>query len=362
MSSNGELINLPEYSYPEFRKSESSSLHSSPFDQPCNPIKVIPDDLCTLNPHVASCNNDETCSIASSGGENCHRGTSTSLIDSQEIETSNIDSQWISNSFIDQVSHPTESLKSKLPVRKADVMTVDQTAAWIWMVGHVSGWEEADQYAQSFQQNNIWGILLQELTLDNLKSDLGITNYWHRTKIMSAINRLDLDTGWDNELGADNEHGRTPRDTQIFVNVPSIHEKKEGTNYSEKSVPTFKNNHIDINPYNGENQAFQFRSKSTTYKWLPSNTKAKSRRARPDNPIRYKTYHNVKIRSGKSVRSHDVCYLPRGSVVVINQIKGRSGRVVCQQGNGEFVKLGWVTLYTKDRQLLRKYDGKKIHA
>jgi len=93
---------------------------------------------------------------------------------------------------------------------------------------------------------------------------------------------------------------------------------------------------------------------------LSFSVRRKSTRARPDNPIKYKTLRNAKIRSGKSVRTDGVGYLQKGAVVVINQIKGRSGRVVLPQHNGEFMKVGWVTLYTHDRQqLLEKVNPKR---
>jgi len=80
-----------------------------------------------------------------------------------------------------------------------------------------------------------------------------------------------------------------------------------------------------------------------------------SDRARPGNPVTYKTLRIVKVRSGKYEATADVCTLPKGSIVTINQIKGRSGRVVLPQDGGHYVKLGWVTLYTKNGlQLLKK--------
>lgn len=90
---------------------------------------------------------------------------------------------------------------------------------------------------------------------------------------------------------------------------------------------------------------------------LSFSVRKKSTRARPDNPLKYKTLRRAKIRSGKSVRTEGVRNLQKGVVVVINQIKGRSGRVVELQPNGEFMKVGWVTLYTHDRkQLLEKLN------
>lgn len=365
MNSIGVMDHLPESSYPQFRNFESSGTQSLPFHQPCSPIQIIPDDTCTFNPYPASYTNDENWAIATCSEENYNTATHPCLIDSRDIKTSDIDSQWIPNSLIDQISNSTDSIKSMVPVRKADLMTVEEIAAWIWMVGHVSGWEEADQYANSFQENNIGGFLLQELTLDYLKTDLGITKYWHRLKIMSAIKHLRQDMrGWDSEDDADNHQRRTPRTdgpimgSPIYSSFPLLNEKKHSENYPEKCVLEFTSSHIDNN-HTIIGDSSLVRSKNTPCKELPSKIRAKSRRARPDNPIRYKTYHKVRIRAGKSVRSNDICYLPKGSIVVINQIKGRSGRVVLQEENGEFVKLGWVTLYTKDRQLLRKCDHKK---
>jgi len=98
-------------------------------------------------------------------------------------------------------------------------------------------------------------------------------------------------------------------------------------------------------------------AKESSSEVLSFSVRKKSLRARPDNPLKYKVLRNAWIRSGKSVRSESVSYLTRGSVVVINQIKGRSGRVVVLQPNGDFNKVGWVTLYTHDRQqLLQKLN------
>ena len=92
---------------------------------------------------------------------------------------------------------------------------------------------------------------------------------------------------------------------------------------------------------------------------LPPNAKGMSTRARPSNPLTYKTLRKVKLRSGKSGHAKVIGYLPKGSVVVINQIKGRSGRIVFQEEDGNFIKAGWVTLFTQDKQqLLKKFNPK----
>jgi len=99
--------------------------------------------------------------------------------------------------------------------------------------------------------------------------------------------------------------------------------------------------------------------KVSSFKALSSNAREKSTRARASqsHPVTYTTLRKVKLRSGKSSHSKDVSYLPKGSIVVINQIKGRSGRVVFQNKDGKFLKAGWVTLYTKDKlQLLKRLN------
>jgi len=101
-------------------------------------------------------------------------------------------------------------------------------------------------------------------------------------------------------------------------------------------------------------------AKGTSTEVISFTMRKKSLRARPDNPIKYKTLRYAKIRSGKSVRTDIIGHLSKGSVVVINQIKGRSGRIVVEQPDGFYTKVGWVTLYTHDRQqLLEKLDYKR---
>jgi len=53
----------------------------------------------------------------------------------------------------------------------------------------------------------------------------------------------------------------------------------------------------------------------------------KSKRASPSNPIEYKVLRKVAIRIGRSVYPRVLEELKEGNVVVINQIKRRSGRV-----------------------------------
>jgi len=84
--------------------------------------------------------------------------------------------------------------------------------------------------------------------------------------------------------------------------------------------------------------------------------KGKSKRARPGNHIAYKTRQNVAIQRGKSFSSVILGHLLKGSIVLINQIKGRKGRIIQRKENGEVVNIGWVPLFTNEgQQLLTKY-------
>lgn len=263
---------------------------------------------------------------------------------------------WISKSLPDQMLPQSNSA---IRLSRADFMTVEQTAAWMWKVGHVNGWEEADRYAESFRKNDIWGYLLNKLSLEFLKSDLGITKYEHRVKIMSAIELLcRVKLGCNGADKAKSSYSRSPRvnplpmDTSVSIRTSAMHKKTEAEYPRKSSWPAS----IEI-PL--ENQADELSSRSTSEMEQVPNTKDKSGRARPNNPIIYKTFYKVKVRSGLSVNSAIIGYFHKGSVVMINQTKGRSGRVVFRKDNGELDKLGWVTLYTKDRQLLGIHDHKK---
>jgi len=91
-------------------------------------------------------------------------------------------------------------------------------------------------------------------------------------------------------------------------------------------------------------------------KWSQTeNTNGKSKRARPGNHIAYKVLHSVTIWSGKSFSSPVIGKLLEDSIVLINQTKGRRGRVVLRNSNGEFVNVGWVPLFTNEGHQLLRY-------
>jgi len=73
---------------------------------------------------------------------------------------------------------------------RADVMTIEQTAFWVRTLGHINRWPEAEEYENIFRDNGIKGYLLQSLTNESLKSDLGISKHGHRMELMTAIKSL----------------------------------------------------------------------------------------------------------------------------------------------------------------------------
>jgi len=358
--SKGLQAHLPNYSYPQFFKCDSANIQWSTPKKPQSQLQIIHD--CSRFVH------EEDASYVAKNGEmdnhgfEDHQMANYHSMVNQLLQTPNNVPQMQPKSSQQHISKvPSNRM---VPLLRADLMTVEQTAAWISMVGHVSGWDEADQYAQSFYKNNIWGWLLLKLTVDSLKSDLGIKKFGHRLVIISEIRYLHYGiSGWDGEVGVDNDHNRRLRGyTSVGDTLNSISCSQMPTNTRRKvsrrqGVLTSNRSPMCI-PFVGKISKSQLPQKISPNIEQSYGTRTKSTRASPDNPIRYKTFHKVKIRSGKSVRSADVGFLPKGTVVVINQVKGRSGRVVLQRDGGEFVKVGWVTLYTNDRQLLRKYEKK----
>jgi len=293
------------------------------------------------------------------------------------------------------------------PVR-VDLFSVEQTAEWIRTLSLSNGWEEASHYSLSFYQNAISGYQLGKITIESLKYDLGIAKYGHRLEIMAEIERVypglqrhvgkvasykmdkssslmtnsapdpesevvDTKPLQTLELLSSAKYKAAPRDFSSSINRSSSQTPTAGviTNYDSVALDN-KNNQFS-NSCGEQHRVITEKDQSSDSrvqkmneghagkvspaKVLSFSVRRKSLRARPDNPTKYKALRNAKIRSGKSVRSDIVSYLTKGSVVVINQIKGRSGRVVVLLPNGDFNKVGWVTLYTHDRQqLMEKYN------
>lgn len=281
---------------------------------------------------------------------------------------------------------PTHHLQnSMVSAVRADHMTVEQTATWMRTFASSNCWQEADWYAWSFQENSICGYLLPKLTLDSLKTDLGILKYGHRLEIMAAIKCLFpgmtiRDGGVKNMIENVNQRSpmsvTTPEAQSHGMDASPLH-----THLSSCTIQKTKNDWVStqsqmspkeskpchpISPNTNEQlKEVDKWFTQTTGKRPPPITKLpdiifeKSSRASPGNPLAYVALCKVKIRSGKSMHSDHIRNIRKGTVVVINQIKGRCGRVVLHHENGEFEKVGWVTLHTHDKQqLLQRHTHK----
>jgi len=69
-------------------------------------------------------------------------------------------------------------------------MDIEETANWVWTMGHHNGWEEAETYAANFREQCISGKLLLHLTHQMLELCLKIFNVGHRECLLSAIRDL----------------------------------------------------------------------------------------------------------------------------------------------------------------------------
>lgn len=287
---------------------------------------------------------------------------------------------------------------------KVSEMNVDNTAEWIRNLGKINRWPEADAYAQSFRNNNISGYLLDKLKIGSLKSELGITKYGHRLEIMAAINELYSSVSREGDKegirrdtvssttastpGVDPHLGTKGRSHSVLINEMShpvwtaarlCKGKSAGAveNNNESSWSPLCSNMLCLSKHaqevrkwvNPSNKSFSTRKWSNdplTYlgstmndHTLAERSKGRSKRARPGNHIAYKALHTVTIQKGKSFSSCIVGYLVEKSIVLINQIKGRRGRIVLRTPNGELLVIGWVPLFTsKGQQLLAKYNKK----
>jgi len=336
---------------PHSGKPGSASFLWVPAQIPSSPVEIIPEFSPIMSPRLSSVDIDDG-NRKNYAGQNIQHKINPSFEVYQLVHDNDVGLLHSSDQFQTLTSSP----KSTKMLSLADLMKVEQTAEWIWKFCRINGWDEADLYAESFHRNYIWGYRLLELTLDSLKTDLGIKNYQHRLEILLAINRMHYDiSDWDYEFAADDCREKWKPTEHSLNNDPEI---------ASISSAMLKQLRIKFSPCESAPKKSQIQRNAKTISNinLTPKTKALSTRARPGNPIKYKTFYRVKVRAGKSVRSTHLGYLNKGSIVVINQVKGRSGRVVLQQANGGYVKVGWVTLYTNERQLLRKYDHKKFRS
>jgi len=286
---------------------------------------------------------------------------------------------------------------------KVSEMNLDNTAEWIRNLGKSKRWSEADSYAQSFKNNNITGYLLDKLNTGSLKSELGITKYGHRLEIMAAIKGLytNASSGGENGcreadfsnngLNTESSNGYLTREGRClgeFGSEVSYQNQKAACRWTGKSLGIVEDSYeytsspVSSNLFNVSKHAQEVKKwvnpctdSFLVRKWsnaplsylcskksessIADNVKGKSKRARPGNHIAYKALHKVTIQKGKSFSSCIVGQLLENSIVIINQIKGRRGRIVLKKPNGDLLVVGWVPLFTrKGQQLLAKHKKK----
>merc|ERR1719204_1189285 len=176
--------------------------------------------------------------------------------------------------------------------------------------------------------------------MNSLKSELDVVMLGLRIEILTAIKKL-ISTYIDEEH--EEEHQET-KGANAFQHAQEV---RKWVNPGTDSRKTSWNS-VHVAPIT-ISCALQ-REQSQT-----ENSKGKSKRARPGNHIAYKALHSVTIKSGKSFSSPVIGQLLEDSIVLINQTKGRRGRVVLRNSNGEFVNVGWVPLFTNEGQQLLRY-------
>merc|ERR1719204_189111 len=176
--------------------------------------------------------------------------------------------------------------------------------------------------------------------MNSLKSELDVVMLGLRIEILTAIKKL-ISTYIDEEH--EEEHQET-KGANAFQHAQEV---RKWVNPGTDSRKTSWNS-IHVAPIT-TSCALQ-REQSQT-----ENPKGKSKRARPGNHIAYKVLHSATIYSGKSFSSPVIGKLLEDSIVLINQTKGRRGRVVLRNSNGEFVNVGWVPLFTNEGHQLLRY-------
>jgi len=229
---------------------------------------------------------------------------------------------------------------------RADKMTVEQTAEWVRNLSIRNLWQEANEYARNFAEHKIGGYLLQKLTNKTLEEKLGIVKCEHRLKIMFAINCLFPKNEPSKHFAEENIPQKYER---------SLMPESDGETGSVEDTPSSMKlrspSVITSSSKNATPAVHPVLCKDHTGK-----SRWNSGRATPSHPVFYKTLRKAILRSGTGGLAKNLGYLPRDSIVAINQIKGRSGRVAFKDNFGSYRTAGWVTLYAKkNEQLLRRY-------
>lgn len=71
-------------------------------------------------------------------------------------------------------------------------------------------------------------------------------------------------------------------------------------------------------------------------------------RPNPNNPIKYRSTTELKIRAGKAFSGQVVGALAEGQIVTVNQLKGRRARLIKEVNGGEPEVIGWVSVHSQE--------------
>jgi len=199
--------------------------------------------------------------------------------------------------------------------------------------------------------------------MDSLKYALGILKWGHRIEIKEAIERLYPNAlreviRVENEIMDKNKSSKcdSVQGTEFGKIDEQLAQIFKAQIFKPYSYFERKTNQHDF-PSSSVRRTFARQAATGTSPEVISRIRKKSPRARPDNPTEYKTLRKTKIRAGRSAHTDIIGHISKGSVVLINQIKGRSGRIVDPQPDGRYTKVGWVTLYTHNRQQILEKVG-----
>jgi len=210
--------------------------------------------------------------------------------------------------------------KSHISVNRADTMTVKQTAEWIRTLGRSKQWKEADKYADNFDQNDISGSLLRKLTKKALQEDLGILKHEHRLMIMLAIKNLFSFPALPRHLAEKNmkeKHDNQSTMSESALEAGSVGETSSSSRDKSPSMSSMivnlrdlEKHQLEVEKWTGNRTKSSRTGNSFSRKAQPVNSRSKGQKARPKNPMVYRTSRKIKLRSQKYGFEKDIGSVP----------------------------------------------------
>jgi len=308
----------------------------------------------------------------------------------------------IASSF---VAYPAVLIQVRFTI--ANQMTPEETSIWIWTLGYNFGWLDAESYAKSFWDQQIWGNMLPELSLRELEEDLGINNRNHSKAIMREID-LCFPGVKENHLGTEEQRQGSvvfmdesmAPSISIHTGSDSVYDMQESVLSAEVSlsdsstVPITRclvltlfpwqkfalgpKQHVKnlFSKFNYNIEVVRSREKDNSYilvfdneeKALKANAQFKTsryqlskyypRRPSRDYHVSFKVLSPITVRVGKSLTSSRIGVLEKNDIIRVNQVKGRRARIISSQ-NGR--QGGWVSLHgEKGERLLERCQDTHI--